>query len=57
MNFAKFIKLFFLGNKFAWLLGLYNEPEHPVLMIFIFFAANPEEIYDRFHLRIISFCQ
>ena len=56
MNFAKFIKTTFLKNKFAWLLRLYNEPEHDVLMISIFFAANTEEIYDRFRLMILSVC-
>ena len=56
MNFTKFITTTFLENKFAWLLRLYNEPEHPVLMISIFFAANPEGIYDRFRLRILSVC-
>ena len=55
-NFAKFIKTTFLENKFAWLLRLYNEPDHPVLVISIFFAANPEGIYDRFRLRILSVC-
>ena len=54
MNFAKFIKTTFLENKVAWLFRPYNEPEHPVLIISIFFAANTEGIYDRFRLRILS---
>ena len=56
MNFAKFIKTTFLKNKFAWLLRLYNEPEHDVLMISIFFAANTEGTYGRFRLIIFSVC-
>ena len=56
MNFAKFIKTTFLKNKFAWLLRLYNEPEHDVLMISIFFAANTEGTSGRFRLIIFSVC-
>ena len=56
MNFAKFIKTSFLENKFAWLLRLYNESENPLLVISTFFAANPEGIYNRFRLRILSVC-